>query len=520
MRKTLIRMGRLLAIAALTVCGTPLSVSAQVAPPPQAAAPQVRRLTVDEAVRSALENNLGVQIARVDPLIQDLSVAQARGVWAPTVRTTLQTTSTDTPANSFLSGGATTKDDRFDTTVGVNQTLPWGGNYTLGWDSQRSTTTNLFSNFSPQVRSTLSFNYQQPLLRGFTIDSQRQQLLVSQKNREIADVTLRQSITTTTRSVRNSYWDLAYAIASLAVQRQSLDLANQSLRNTRARVEIGTTPPIDIVEAEAEVALREEGVILAEAAIQTAEDTLRALVYDPSMADFWTIRLEPAELPPFQPVTVNVEAAVTNAFDRRTDLQQSRKNLEATDVNVRFFRNQTLPDVTASLDYGLQGLGGTQFVRGTGFPGPIIGQSQRSFGSVLQDLFANDFPNWTASINVSYPLGATAQEASFAGARLRYSQSQTQLRNLQLQVTTQVREAGRQVQTNQRRVETNRTSRSLAERRLEAEERKFAAGTSTTFFVFQAQRDLAQARNNELRAILDYNRSKVDFDTVQEAPLR
>jgi outer membrane protein TolC len=121
---------------------------------------------------------------------------------------------------------------------------------------------------------------------------------------------------------------------------------------------------------------------------------------------------------------------------------------------------------------------------------------------------------------VSYPIGASVSEASLAGARLRYSQSQNQLRNMELQVTTQVREAGRQVQTNQRRVETTRTSRQLAERRLEAEERKFTAGTSTTFFVFQAQRDLSQARNNELRAVLDYNRSIVDFETVQEAPLR
>ena len=231
MRKTLIRAGRLLALIALTICGTPLSASAQSAPPPQPNG-QVRRLTVDEAVRSALENNLGVQIARIDPLIQDLDIAQTRGSWAPTFSTTLQTTSTDTPANSFLSGGATTSDDRFGTNVAIDQTLPWGGSYSLGWDSQRSTTTNLFSNFSPQLRSSLAFNYRQPLLRGFGIDSSRQQRLVSQKNREIADVTLRESMTITTRSVRNSYWDLAYA---LAVQRQSLDLANQSLRNTRAR---------------------------------------------------------------------------------------------------------------------------------------------------------------------------------------------------------------------------------------------------------------------------------------------
>ena len=509
MRNSLIR--RALALITLTVLGTPVSVSAQ----------EVRRLTVDEAVRLALENNLGIQVARADPRIEDLSIAQARGAWTPAFTSTLQSASNDSPSNSFLSGaqGASISDERFNTNVGIEQQLRWGGVYSVGWDSTRSTTTNLFSNFSPQLRSSLALNYRQPLLRGFGIDAARQQYLVASKNREIADVTLRQTIATTSRAVRVAYWDLAYAIASLDVQRQSLELAQESLRNTRARVEIGTTPPIDIVEAEAEVATREEAAILAEAQIQTAQDTLRALIYDPDMPDFWTLRVEPGELPAFQPVNVDVDMAVRSALDRRTDLQQARKTLEANDINIRYFRNQTLPDVTAAFDYGLTGLGGTQFVRGAGFPGPIIGQTERSFGTVLSDLFGNDFPNWTASLNISYPLGASQSEANLARARLQYSQSATDLKNRQLQVVTQVRETARQVQTNQKRVETTRASRQLAERRLEAEQRKFTAGTSTTFFVFQAQRDLAQARNNELRAVLDYNRSAVDLETVQEAPL-
>ncbi len=505
-------------VLGLSALGFAAPAFAQPSPP----AGQVRRLTADEAVRAALENNLGVQVARIDPLIEDLSVAVARGAWSPTVTTALQTTSADTPNNSFLSGaqGTKTSDARFSTNVGVAQLLPRGGSYSVGWDGVRSTTTNLFSNFSPQVRSSLAVNVRQPLVRGFSIDSTRQQLLVSQKNREIADVTLRQEVTATARAVRHAYWDLAYAIASLDVQRQSLDLAQQSLRNTRARVEIGTTPPIDVVEAEAEVATREEAVILAEAQIESAQDTLRALVYDPAAADFWTVRIQPDALPPFQATVVDTDAAVRNALDRRTDLQQTKKTLEATDVNLRFFRNQTLPDVTASLDYGLTGLGGTQFVRGEGFPGPVIGQSERSFGSVLRDLFANDFPSWTAAVNISYPLGASQPQANLARARLQYSQGQARLRNEQLQVTTQVRLAARQVQTNQKRVETTLVSRQLTERRLDAEERKLAAGTTTSFFVFQAQRDLSLARNNELRAILDYHRSIVDLETVQEVPLR
>ena len=490
--------------------------------PVQVPLSDVRRLTVEEAVRISLENNLGIRVARIDPQIQDLSVVQARAAWSPTLTSTLQGASTDSPSNSFLSGaqGTKTSDARLSSNFGIEQALPWGGSYNVGWDSVRSTTTNLFSNFSPQVRSSLALSYRQPLLRGFSIDSARQQVLVTEKNREIADVAMRETIALTLRAVRHAYWELAYALASLGVQRQSLDLARESLRNTRARIEIGTTPPIDVIEAEAEVALREEAVVLGEAQIATAEDALRTLVYDPAAADFWTLRIEPADLPPFAPAVVDMDAAMRNALERRSDLQQSRKNLDAQDVNMRYSRNQTLPDVTASFDYGLTGLGGTQFVRGAGFPGPIIGQTERSFGTVLGDLFSNDFPSWTASLNVSYPIGASPQEAALARARLQYSQQQTELRDAELQVAAQVREAGRQMLTNQRRVETTAVSRQLSERRLEAEQRKLVAGTSTSFFVFQAQRDLAQARNNELQAIIDYHRSTVDFETVQEAPLR
>src|SRR5258705_3451587 len=198
---------------------------------------------------------------------------------------------------------------------------------------------------------------------------------------------------------------------------------------------------------------------------------------------------------------------------------QASKSLEETDVNIRSFRIQTLPDVTARFDYGLTGLGGTQFVRGTGFPGTIIGQTQRSFGSVLGDLFGNQFPNWTLALNISYPVGHSQQEASLARAQLQSSQAVTQLKNAELQVVTQVRNVARQVTTNAKRVASTGASRSLAEQRLDAEQKKLAAVTSTNFIVFQAQRDLAQARNNELSAILDYNRSVVDLETVQEAPI-
>jgi len=486
----------------------------------------VRPLTIDEAVRLALDNNLGIRIARFNPQVQDLSVALARSAWVPAFSTLIEGAGTTTPNSGFLSGATTgqnkTTTGRMLSNVGIVQQTPWGGSYSVGWDSTRSTTTNVLSSFSPQLQSSLSLDIRQPLLRNFSIDNLRQQVILSEKDRDIADFGLQQTVATTSRAVRNAYWDLAYANASLVVQQQSLDLARESLRETNARIQIGTTAPIDAVEAQAEVATRQQNVIVAEAQIETAQDNLRALIFNPSSPDFWTTRIAPTELPAFEPTAVDVDGAVRSALQNRTDLLQARKSLEAADINIKYYRNQTLPDVSAILDYGLTGLGGTPVLRsssGIGIPVAVPIGTARNFGSVLGDLFGNQYPSWTLGLSISYPLGHSPQEANLAKAQLQTTQAETQLKNAELQVVTQVRNVARQVVTNERLIDSTRAARELAEQRLDAEQKKLAAGTSTNFLVFQAQRDLAQARNDELNAILAYNRAQIDFQTVQVAPV-
>ena len=486
----------------------------------------VRPLTIDEAVRLALDNNLGIRIARFNPQVQDLSVALARSAWVPAFSTLIEGAGTTTPNSGFLSGASTgqnkTTTGRMLSNVGIVQQTPWGGSYSVGWDSTRSTTTNVLSSFSPQLQSSLSLDIRQPLLRNFSIDNLRQQVILSEKDRDIADFGLQQTVATTSRAVRNAYWDLAYANASLVVQQQSLDLARESLRETNARIQIGTTAPIDAVEAQAEVATRQQNVIVAEAQIETAQDNLRALIFNPSTPDFWTTRIAPTELPAFEPTAVDVDGAVRSALQNRTDLLQARKSLEAADINIKYYRNQTLPDVSAILDYGLTGLGGTPVLRsssGIGIPVAVPLGTARNFGSVLGDLFGNQYPSWTLGLSISYPLGHSPQEANLAKAQLQTTQAETQLKNAELQVVTQVRNVARQLVTNERLIDSTRAARELAEQRLDAEQKKLAAGTSTNFLVFQAQRDLAQARNDELNAILAYNRAQIDFQTVQVAPV-
>jgi outer membrane protein TolC len=371
----------------------------------------------------------------------------------------------------------------------------------------------------------VEFNIMQPLLKDFRIDTVRQQLETNEKLRELSDVDLRATITQTVRGVRNAYWDLVATIDNLDAQQRSLELAQRLLADNEKRVQIGTMAPIDIVEAQAEVARNEEAVIVAEAAIEQAKDNLRALIFDPSMPDFWTVGIEPADAAPFQAQAVDLEAAVAYALENRSDIVQAKNGLDRTDISVRYLQNQILPAVNATLSYGLTGLGGTQFVpvdfgaiTDSTFGRDVL--SQRGFGSVIGDVFSNSYPTWSLGVQIQYPLGTSASEASLARARLEHSQTRTQIRNLELQAVAEVRNTARQVQTNQKRIDSARAARELAERRLEAEEKKFAAGIQTSFFVFQAQRDLAQARTNEVRAILDYNKSQVDFEAAQEVPLR
>jgi outer membrane protein TolC len=495
-------------------------------PQPAAAAGAGRPLTMDEAVRLALEQNLGIRIQRYDPQIQDTTVAQSRSFWAPNLGSAFSRVQNNNPAISIFqpayANGTTNAN------ISLAQSLPWGGSYTAGWINQRLTTTNPLSNYSPQLYSNAQFNYTQPLMRNFTIDQIRQQVKQSQKFRELSDIQLQAVVTSTTRAVRDAYWDLVYANSNLKVQQLSLQLSQQFLKDNQKRVEIGTLAPIDIVQAQAEVASNEQGVIVADAAIKTAQDNLRALVLDPAQPDFWNVMFDPTDAASFSEQAIDVDAAVRNALDKRTDIQAAKNTLAIGDVNMKFLKNQILPDVNLQANYGAISYGGTQLTGVSGAdlsnlalgvvpPRSII--SQRGYGSVLGDVFTNAYPQWTVGVQIGYPLGSSTVQANLARARLQYQQADTQVKNLQLQVATQVRLAARNVGTNIKRVQSARASRELQEKKLDAEEKKLAAGMSQSFFVFQAQRDLAVARVAEIQAISDYNKSLVDFDAVQTVPL-
>jgi outer membrane protein len=476
------------------------------------------QLSMAQAVAMALDTNLGLKADRLGTSIAAENVAAARAVFRPQLRSSFSRNTTDALPASFTDANiSVVASGNTSVSSGIVQNLAWyGGGYSLSWSGTRNTTTSNLSTFNPRLGSSLTLNFSQPLVRNFPIDSARFALQAAERTRQITDLTLEAQITKTTSDVQQAYLGLIAAIEQLKVAQQNMDLAQETLKNFRARVAVGVSADIEVIQAEAQVASNEELVVVAEAGIATAEDTLRALIVDPARADYWQVRLQPTDAITAAPRPVDVEAAIQQAIAHRLDLQAARRQVGITALSVRLDENQIKPDVSVNLAYTAQGTGGTQFTYGSGFPPPILSRNDRAFTSVLNDAFLGTYPSWTTGVTVSYPLGTSVAKATLARDRLQQQQQDLGIKDLELQIAASVRNAGRNVQTNYKRVQATQKARQATERQLDAEQRKFGVGLSTSFELQQRQSELAQARINELNAMIDYNRSLIAFERVQK----
>jgi len=484
-----------------------------------ATAPATLRLTVDAAVTMALEHNVDLSADRLDPQISDTRVAAAASAFRPSVNSSVNSNNQLLPPSSLLSP-VPTQTDIVSTNAGLSQKLPWyGTSYSVGWTTAHTTSNSFLNSYDPLVQSGLSLTVSQPLIRDLKIDQNRQQLTTSRTNRDIADTRLRESLVHTTANVKAAYWNLVSAIATVEARQSALDLAQELVRVNKAKVDVGASPPLDLVSAQAEVAADQEQLIIAETSVKQAEDRLRVLIFDGTVRDNWNVKIEAVDSPPIATPSIDVDAAVTKAIAERSDLARGRREIDNSQTTLLYADNQRLPDVRLNASYQASGLGGTQVLRTGGFPGTIVGPGAiTDFGSVLGQLFAHDYPTWAVGVSVNYPLGESADRATFARARLERSQADVRLKSTESKAIQQVRDAAWKIEMNAKRIETTRAARSLAEQRLDAERKRFEVGMSTSFLVIQAQRDLAQAKNNELGAVLAYDLSLVDFEALQQAP--
>ena len=477
-------------------------------------------LTLDDAIQRALDRNLDIAVSRINPLVVDLTLAQQQAFYRPTVSFDYNTTSVTTPSSTQLDGGVFTVTDQARYNTAFDQPVKWGGgSLNVGFDNNRRESSSFFQSFNPSFSSIFSASYTQPLLRGFKTDNNRQQIQITQINRDISDVDLRQTITNTVADVQNAYWELLYTVASVAVQRQALELAEQLVRDNRARVEIGTLAPIDIVQAQSEAASRRQTLAAAQQALRSAELTLKRLIVNGTRDELWTAELNPVDEPQRSQPPVDIEAALRNALAERTDLKRAERQQDINELTINGLKNTRLPALDLTGQYQLQGQGGDLLIRSGFLGGPVNQIIEGGYSDALNQIVDADFPLWSVGLRLTYPLGTSADDVALRRARLQLTRTEAELRQLELNVATEVTNAALQLASIQERIAAATAAREFAEQQLSAEESRFEVGLATNFFVVQAQRDLATAQETELRAILDYQLALIEFERVQKTSL-
>jgi outer membrane protein TolC len=515
------RLKELVQAAAAQQAQGPFTFSAQV---PTGAGPTIP-ITIEEAVKFALERNLDIAVQRMNPEIRDIAVASAEAIYHPTLASTISrasTTSTPTNQLNLAAAGTNTVQNSLAYNASITQNLPWwGSSLRADMNNQRAESNSNNSVFNPSYNSTWSAQVTVPLLRNRSIDSQRRTIYVSKANRDISDIQLKSSLTNLVSNVRNAYWDFVYTTQAVESARQSLELATKLVEDNTTKVEVGTLAPIDIVSARAEQATRQQQLVTAENSRRTAEIGLKRLIVGGTDDPNWLATLDPVDRPEFRPEPVDIQSAVAHALANRTDLAIVKKTLDQNDIALKMYKNNTLPAVDFTLNYGLSGVGGTQLIRSnSGVLGSSVTQTiPGGIGDALSTLLRGRNPRWTASLNLTYPLGLNPQETALATANVQMSQIQAQLKNIELQVANDITTAAINLTNAAQAVQAAQVSRELSQQRLEAEQSKFEVGMSTNYQVVQYQRDLNDARNSELRAILNYRKAQVEWDRLQETTL-
>jgi len=478
-------------------------------------------LTLEACIQLALKNNLNLAVEKYGPEIAEASVARAREIFSPRLDVNYGNQRQESPPYWWIQGATTVITKYQDYGFSVNQAIPTGGALSLSLSSYRSDTTQAFQLINPRYGSTLRFDLTQPLLRGFGPKMSRREVILAQKNFDVAQKQYEAAIIETIYLVQEAYWNLVYAVENLKVKQYSLQLARDLLRKNQKEVEVGKLAPIELLNAEAEVASREADIIQAQGMVERAEQVLRNIINLEADQEKAGLKIVPVDQPVFSPRQISSEKALEAALAHRPELEQLRKIIEAKQFSLSVAKNELLPQLDLQFSYWSPGISGDRllYLNDNPFFGVVIGREKGSALDSLRDALKILYQNWSLSLNLSIPLASITSRAAYASARLELEQSQAKLKNLEQQVRLEISDTLREIETNAKRVEALRVARERAEKRLQAEEKKMGVGLTTNYFVLQYQAEVANARSQELRALVDYNLSLARLEKLTSASL-
>lgn len=453
-------------------------------------------LSLDLAIRLALENTLDLDVASLSFEKAAFGIGSAKGYFDPYVEVDVSADRTQSASISQIAA-TDTKNQTGNLIFGGN--LLSGGTYNLTWANSRTDSEIPgYTLFNPRYLSTLSVGATQPLLRNFGKTVANRLVVQANYGRDTSAWGFVSQVQATVQNVEGAYWDLAYARALLKARHEALAIAKDLNRITQIKIDVGTLAPIDIVQTEVTVAQREQDIITAEGLIGDAEDRLKRLLNVRNLPD-WQRPIVPTELPTMEPINVSVEDGMRQALETRPEIRQALIDIESKKLTLVYARSQLKPRLDLGASYGFSGLGaqGT-YTLPDGSPGSV------AYGDALSNIFNRDYPAWSVGLIFSLPIFNQTAKGNAAIASSDLDLSRTNLALMKQSLWVEVRTAARNVDTALRSIAAAKKSRELAERNLDAEKKKFENGMSTTFQVSSIQNDLTNARAFELLAYAAY----------------
>lgn len=510
------------------------------------------RITLDQALRMALESNKDIESSRIDKAESEYNLISAEGAYDPVMSGTSYWLKQVTPIASTIGGAANgavlNKSWLFD--PGVSGSTPWfGASYRTDFSNQRSFTNNTFVLLNPTFPTSLNVQYTQPLWRGLHYDSNRHAIEVANRNRAFTDEQFRLRVLTILQQTEQAYWELLYAYNNLQVQLEAVEIGRQQDESNRRQEQQGLLAPIDVVAAQTQLANFELEAYSAQNALTRAEDALKVLILPDRSAPLWSSALIPIE-PEIKAPLVPLAEAVADALSNRPETAANKISGEINQADTRLFRDLTKPQMDLTASYTRAGLAGPQVPLGpnpftAGFAPlidrlntlssaagltpitlPSFGSSSPppalvgTYGQSLSNLWAGSFPTTQVQLRISVPLRNRTAEANLGRSLAEARRIKNQSEQIGQIIESDVRNAMQLIQSAQLRLDAARVARGSAEEQYNSEQRQFRAGTSTLFLVQQRQSTMITARSQERRAEADLGEAIASFELATASILR
>lgn len=510
------------------------STSADLPPLPQSPIEKAQKdgtavaLSLKDITKLALQNNLDIAIADTNESMSQQRIQQTYGDYDPKLSGQLRLGSSKQGVTN-LTNNTTAGFNKTDTAswnFTFSQSVKTGGNVQVQWNTSRRDDNSTTATFNPQYNVQGTITFTQPLLKNLRIDSTRSNIKLYNLDLKNTDSQFKQKVTDTVSNIQSQYWSLVLAIRDYEIKRNSVRLAQINLRDNRKKVEVGTSAPIDVVDAEATMAQREVDLISSEETLLSQENALRALISSNRNSEIWSQVIVPTDVPDFKEYKVNQDDAINTALANRPELVQSQISVNKIDINRKLLENNRKWQFDLAGSLGSQGLAGPQgclkdYVTGVCKNDPL-GQPLLStppglvggMPTAYKSIFTEGFTNWAITFQLNIPLRNRSLDAQLVQQDISKRQELMKRKQTEQTIQVDVRNAMQQLETRRNQVRTAEAARRFSKERLDGEEKRFQAGLSQNYLVLQRQNELAQSEYTYLQAQINYKKSII---TLQKA---